>query len=175
MPSISGVPAPNEYERPYAGYVSLVPEADIVSALDAQLGEMAALVAGVTAEKERFRYGAGKWSVRQVIGHLIDGERVFGYRALCFSRDESAQLPGFDENLFVAKSHYDEIPLAELVEEMGLLRRANVAMLGRLEPDDWDRRGVASGYPITLRALAYVMAGHPRHHMKVLAERYLKT
>lgn len=168
----SGRPADDEYAPFYAGYVSLVPEQDVLVALERQLDELRALRAAVPGARESFRYAPDKWSVRQVVGHLTDGERVFGHRLFCFSRGEQAPLPAFDENAYVAQSAYDRVPLADLVDELVTVRLSNLAVLRRLDDETWGRVGTASGKPVTVRALAYVMAGHPRHHLTILRERY---
>ncbi|MGE0454636.1 MAG: DinB family protein [Vicinamibacteria bacterium] len=166
-------PESSEYASYYGGYVDRVPEADVLAALERQPDELRSLCARFAGERERFRYAPGKWSVREVFGHLADSERVFGYRAFCFARAERAPLPSFDENEYAAASGADQRPLAEIVEELALLRAANLAFLRRLDAAGWDRVGTASQNPISVRALAYVMAGHPRHHAAVLQERYL--
>jgi hypothetical protein len=171
-PAPIGRPGEGEYAPAYAGYVALVPETDILAVLDRQVGELRELAASVPAERETFRYGEGKWSVREVLGHLVDGERVFGYRAFCISRGERAGLPSFDENDYVAQARSDAIPLRELVDELALVRESSLAFLRRLEPREWERAGTASGKAITVRALAWVMGGHPRHHFRILRERY---
>ncbi len=168
----SARPEASEYATFYAGYVARVPEDDILSVLARQKHEIADLAGSLPAAKESFRYAEGKWSVREVLGHLIDGERVFGYRAFCFSRGEQAALPGFDENQYVAAARSDTIPLRELVAELGVVRDANLAFLHRLDGDAWTRTGTASGKPVSVRALAWIMAGHPRHHLAMLRERY---
>lgn len=168
----TGRPADTEYATFYAGYVSLVPEDDAIGALERQVDELRALSASVPKDRETFRYAPDKWSVRQVVGHLTDGERVFGYRAFCISRGEQAPLPAFDENAYVAHSGYDGVPLGELVDELVSVRRGNLAALRRLAAADWTRLGTASGKPVSVRGLAYVMAGHPRHHLAILRERY---
>ena len=165
-------PGEGEYAPFYEGYVALVPEADILAVLERQAGEIRELVASVPAERETHRYGEGKWSVREVLGHLVDGERVFGYRAFCISRGEKAALPSFDENEYVAEAGSDAIPARELAGELSLVRESNLAFLRRLQPREWERMGTASGKPISVRALAWIMAGHPRHHVRILAERY---
>ncbi|HXK12608.1 MAG TPA: DinB family protein [Vicinamibacteria bacterium] len=165
-------PSDTEYAPFYAGYVALVPETDVLAALEGQVGEIRRRLAPVTGERERQRYAEGKWSIRQVLGHLVDGERVFGYRAFCFSRGEAASLPSFDENQYVAAAGTDRIPLLELVEELALVRQSNLAFLRRLGEGEWGRVGTASGKAVTVRALAFVMAGHPRHHLNVLRDRY---
>jgi DinB family protein len=165
-------PADTEFAPFYAGYVALVPEGDVLAALEAQIDELRGLARSVAPARETFRYAPDKWSVRQVVGHLTDGERVFGHRLFCFSRGEQAALPSFDEKAYVAQSAYDRVPLAELLEELVTVRRGNLAVLRRLDGEAWGRVGTASGKPVTVRALAYVMAGHPRHHLAILRERY---
>jgi DinB superfamily len=165
-------PEATEFAPFYAGYVGRVTEEDILSVLQQQKDEVRALAGSLPAAKESFRYAEGKWSIREVFGHLIDGERVFGYRAFCFSRGEQAALPGFDENQYVAAAGADRIPLAELGEEFAAVRAANLAFLRRLSAAESARLGTASGKPVSVRALAYIMAGHPRHHLAVLRERY---
>lgn len=165
-------PDPSEYNEFYAGYVSKVPEAEVLPVLEAQVDEIRRLAAAVPAEREGHRYAPGKWSVRQVFGHLSDAERVFGYRAACIARGDTTPLPGFDQDTYMESARFDEIPLADLADELVHLRLANLPTFRRLVPDDWDRRGTASGFPVTVRALAYVLAGHVRHHVAILDERY---
>jgi uncharacterized damage-inducible protein DinB len=165
-------PTQTEYATFYRGYVALVPETDIVNVLEQQVEETRRLLASVSAEQESYRYAEGKWSIRQVLGHLVDAERVFGYRAFCFSRGEQASLPSFDENQYVDAARSDSVPLRELVEELAVVRQANLAFLRRLDAREWAEVGTASGKPVSVRALAWVMAGHPRHHLQILRERY---
>ena len=165
-------PESSEYAPFYAGYVARVPEDDILSVLQRQGEQIRDLARSLPAAKETYRYADGKWSIREVLGHLIDGERVFGYRAFCFSRGEQAPLPSFDENQYVAAAGADTIPLAELGSEFAAVRASNLAFLRRLSAAEAARVGTASGKPISVRALAYIMAGHPRHHVAVLRERY---
>jgi len=165
-------PSETEYAPFYAGYVALVPEADILAVLEEQADAVLALAARVPAARESHRYAEGKWSLRQVVGHLVDAERVFGYRAFCFSRGETAALPSFDENAYVSEAPSERVPLADLAQEFALVRRSNLLVLCRLEARQWARAGTASGHGVTVRALAWIMAGHPRHHLKVLRERY---
>jgi hypothetical protein len=165
-------PQAGEYAPFYGRYVGLVPETDILAVLEGQAEEIRRLAASVPAERETHRYAEGKWSLREVLGHLVDGERVFGYRAFCFSRGEEAALPSFDENQYVAKARCHAIPLLELAEELALVRRSNLAVLRRLQEREWELAGTASGQPVTVKALAWIMAGHPRHHVEVLRQRY---
>ena len=165
-------PAASEYAPFYAGYVAKVAdESDVVATLERQRDELAALPAAA-GERETHRYADGKWSVREVVGHLGDAERVFGYRLFCISRGEQQSLPGFDENTYAARSGADARPLAELVAELLALREVNLGVVRRLEGATWEQRGVANNHPITVRALVYVLAGHARHHLDILRERY---
>ena len=156
----------------FSGYVSLVPEADALVVLESQADTIRRLASAVPAERETFRYAPGKWSVREVVGHVVDAERVFGYRAFCVSRGEEASLPGFDENEYVAESGFDQRTLAELVAEFAVVREANLAVLRRLDSRRLERVGTANGSPVSVRALAFIMAGHVRHHAGVLRARY---
>ncbi len=169
---VIGRPAELEHAPYFGKYIGLVPEDDVLGVLGRQPEELRALARGVEPARERHRYAPGKWSVREVLGHLIDGERVFGYRALCFSRQEPNGLPGFDENAYVANAIYDAVPLVDLVEEFALVRAANLIVLRRLDADGWMRVGTANQNRISIRALGYVMAGHVRHHIAILASKY---
>ena len=165
-------PTKAEYAPFFAGYVSLVTEGDVLAVLEAQPGELHQLAAAVHGGRETYRYQPGKWSLREVFGHLTDAERVFGYRAFCISRGEQVPLPGFDENDYVARSSFDQQPLAHLVSEFAALRDANLHFLRRLDDAGWGRLGVANENPVSVRALAFIMAGHVRHHIGVVRSRY---
>jgi len=165
-------PASSEYAPFYAGYVAALPDGDILQILEQQTAELRQLAAGTPTDRETFRYAEGKWSVREVIGHLIDTERIFAYRALRFSRGDEAPLTGFDENVYVAASTFDHRPLSSLVDEIVHVRQANLALFGGLAPDDWTRLGTANGKAVSVRALAFIMAGHVRHHLDILRDRY---
>jgi len=165
-------PAESEFAPYYVRYVALVPETDIIAVLEEQAEELRRLAISVPAERETHRYAEGKWSIREVFGHLVDAERVFGYRAFCFSRGEQAALPSFDENQYVAVSRSDATPLRELVDELALVRRSSLVVFRRLEPSEWTQSGTASGKAVTVRALAWILAGHARHHLTILRERY---
>jgi hypothetical protein len=165
-------PASNDYGSWYAGYVSLVPEDDILSAIEQQSSETQKLLASLDETRGAHRYAEGKWSVKEVIGHLTDSERVFGYRALCIARGEQTSLPGFDENEYMQNANFDEWRLGDLAELYAVTRRANIVMFRNLPEDAWSRRGVANETPVTVNAIAYIIVGHERHHLKVLRERY---
>jgi hypothetical protein len=165
-------PAASEFASFFAGYVSLVPEHDIMAVLQPQMDDVRLQAAGFIPNREEFRYAPGKWTVRQVLGHMADAERVFGFRAFCFSRGDRNPLPPFDENEYVARAVYERVPLADLVEELAHIRQGNLTMLHRLDDEAWERRGTASGHPVSVRALAYIMGGHVRHHLEILRTRY---
>jgi hypothetical protein len=165
-------PEPSEYDVFYAGYIGRVPETDVLPVLEAQVDEIRRLAAAVPKEKESYRYAPGKWSVRQIFGHLSDTERLFGYRAACIARGDRTPLPGIEQDEYVEAARFDEIPLVDLADELIHLRLGNLPTFRRLEPEEWSRKGTASGRPITVRALAYLLAGHIRHHVGVFDERY---
>lgn len=166
-------PTPDEYSAYYGRYIALVPEGDVVEILTGQLEETLALLAPLTETQAAFRYGVGKWSVKQVVGHMIDVERIFAFRALAFSRGEQQPIPGFEQDDYVNQAGFDRRTLADLLEEFSLQRRANALMFRAMPSQAWGRAGVASGNPITVRALAYILAGHELYHRAILAERYL--
>jgi hypothetical protein len=165
-------PADTEYAAFFSGYIALVPESDVLTVLGNQPAELAQCSSLVPAEREGFRYAEGKWTIREVFGHLIDAERVFSYRAFCISRGEEAPLPGFDENEYVRQSQYDDQSLGDLVSEFAALREGTMAFIHRLDNHSWERIGTANRSATSVRALAFIMAGHVRHHLIVLRDRY---
>jgi len=168
-------PNESEYAPFYRGYVAQVNEDDIVPVLRSQIDALDLLLDRVTPERETYRYADGKWSIREVTGHLIDAERVFGYRAFSIARGEQKNLPGFDEKEYMLSAPYDRITLEDLLSEFRLVRLANIAMLRNLDDAAWMRAGTANDNQVSVRALAFIMAGHVRHHMGVLRERYLNA
>jgi|SRR5581483_4390201 len=170
---MSNAPAPHEYAPSHATYVALVADShDILDTLRRQREELADLAAEVPPEREHHRYAEGKWSIREVLGHMADAERIFGYRALCLARGEQQPLPSFDENLYAAHSTADARPLRDLLGELLALREANIALLRGLDDAGWRRSGTVMGRPATARGFAYVIAGHAAHHLGILRERY---
>ncbi|HEX4348492.1 MAG TPA: DinB family protein [Vicinamibacterales bacterium] len=164
-------PSESEYAPYFLRYIGLVSEPDVLPVLEAQTGLMRAIVSAA-AQKEQFAYASGKWTVREVAGHVADTERVFGYRALVFGRHDQTALPGFDENAYVAHARFNEIALHDLIEEFVFVREANIRYLKGLPSAAWEAAGVANGRRITVRALAYLMAGHVTHHLKGLGTNY---
>lgn len=165
-------PTESEYAPYYESYVARVTEDEILPAMRSQVDALDVLLDRVAPERETYAYAEGKWSIRQLIGHLIDGERVFGYRALCIARGETQNLPGFDEKAYMPNAPYESINLEDLLSEFRLVRLSNIAMLRNLDEAAWARMGMANDAPVSVRALAYIMVGHVRHHMGVLGERY---
>lgn len=166
-------PNESEYAPYYQSYVDQVSENDILHVLRAEVDELDVLLGQLPADRETYAYAEGKWTIREMIGHLIDGERVFGYRALCIARGEKQNLPGFDQNDYMLTAPYKHIELEDLLSELRLVRLSNLAMFRSLDEEAWNRVGTANGNEITVRALAFIMGGHVRHHMNVLRERYL--
>jgi hypothetical protein len=165
-------PESGEYKPYYDRYISLVEDDDILGLLERQIGEIRTALGPLSEEKSLYRYEPGKWTVRGVVDHLIDLERVFGYRALAISRGEMQPLPSFDENNYAAASGADSRPLPELLNELEGARRSNLAMMRRFGEEAWRRVGTASGGPVSPRALAFIIAGHQEHHVRILRERY---
>lgn len=165
-------PLESEYAPFYRGYVAHVTEEEILPVLRSQLDALDVLLGRVTPERETYAYAEGKWSIRELVGHLIDAERVFGYRAFCIARGESRNLPSFDENEYMLSAPYNQIDLEDLLSELRLVRLSNIAMLRNLDDEAWQRIGTANDNQISVRALTFIMAGHVRHHMGVLRERY---
>jgi hypothetical protein len=166
-------PLETEYPPFYRGYVQQVAEEEILPVLRSQLDHLDVLLGRVMPERETYAYAEGKWSIRELTGHLIDGERVFGYRAFCIARGETQNLPGFDQNEYLLSAPYNQIDLEDLLSELRLARLSNIAMLRNLDEQAWLRIGTANNAQVSVRALAFAMAGHVRHHMGVLREHYL--
>jgi hypothetical protein len=167
------VPDRTEAAEYYFTYISQVPAGDIVTILERQLPEMLELFNGISEERSRHRYAPEKWSIRQVLSHVNDGERVFSHRALWFARGFHSELPSFDQNVAIAVDGADDRSWRSLIDEFQTVRAASLSLFRHLPDDAWMRRGTASGNPFTVRALAYVVAGHVSHHARILKERYL--
>ncbi len=168
-------PVETEYASYFEDYVSQVNETDVMTVLRSEIDDLDVLLNRVPADRETYAYADGKWTIREIIGHLIDGERVFGYRALCIARGETQNLPGFEQDDYMRTSPYNHIELEDLLSELRLVRLSNIAMFRTLDEEAWNRVGTANGNQVTVRALAFIMAGHLRHHMNVLKERYLSA
>ncbi len=166
-------PASTEYVPYFAKYIDLVPEGDVLDLMRRQVEETAALVGKLSERDADHRYGEGKWSIKEVIGHLADAERIFLYRAVCFARGEPKELPGWDENAYVAQASFGARRIADLVAELKAARAASVAFFAGLTAEELARSGTANQRRYSVRAVAYVALGHERHHCNIIRERYL--
>lgn len=165
-------PEPTEYAPYFDKYVSKVPGTDVVSLLESQRLQTAQLFAASTERDGNFRYAPDKWTVKEIVGHVTDSERIFAYRALCIARGDQTALPGFEQDDYIKTANFGERTLADLVQESAIVRSASVALLRSFDADAWGRRGTASSHPISVRALAFIIAGHELHHREILKERY---
>jgi len=166
-------PAPQEFPPYYGSYVSEVPGEDALPVLIAQRASTASFLATIPAARAGFRYAEGKWSLREVIGHLSDSERIFCYRLLRFARADETPLAGFDENRYVPAGEFERRSLADVAGEFAAVRDATLGLVRSLDETQLGRSGLANGKPITARALAWIIAGHEAHHLRVIRERYL--
>ena len=166
-------PGSDEYFEYYGRYIALVPEGDVRDHLRAQLFETVALLECVAEAKAEQAYGAGKWTLKEVVLHMSDTERVFGYRMLRIARGDTTPLPGFEQDEWVPHSCANARPMSSLVLEFAAVRAATLALMDSLPAEAWVRKGTASGHTISARALAYIAAGHERHHVAIIRERYL--
>jgi hypothetical protein len=165
-------PEPGEYAPFYETYVSKVQGGDVLSQLESQRLQTAQLFAASTERDGNFRYAPDKWTIKEVVGHLSDTERIFTYRALRIARGDQTPLQSFEQNDYVKNGNFAEQSLADLVAEFGLIRAATLALFRSFNAEAWARRGTASNNPVTVRALAFITAGHELHHREILKERY---
>jgi hypothetical protein len=166
-------PGPDEYAPAFAGYVARISDTEeIGSVLSAQMDEVVRRFGGIAEERGDYRYAPGKWSIKEVIGHLSDTERVFAYRALRIGRGDATPLTGFDDQSYVAGMRAGSRSLSDVAEEWATVRAATVGLFRAFPPAAWPLRGTASGHPISVRALACVIVGHTRHHLETLRARY---
>jgi len=167
-------PAEGEYAPYYKPYIARVPaEGGLLEILERQARETQELLRGLSDEAANYAYAPGKWTIKEIVGHLIDSERIFSYRALRFGRGDATELPGYEQNDYVAAGGFRERTLESLLDEFDLVRRSTVLLLGTMPLEGWTRRGVANGYDVSVRALACITAGHELHHRAILEERYL--
>lgn len=173
---LNTLPEPHEAPEYYFKYINLVPsDVDIRTVLSSQLREMLTLFESISDEHARHRYAPDKWSIRQVLAHLNDTERVFAFRALWFARGFDSSLPSFDQNVAAERNGADARTWGSLVDEFGAIRASTLTFFRSLPQDAWTRRGLASDYEFSVRAVAYIIAGHINHHANILRERYLRT
>ena len=167
-----GRPEVDEIPPHFVGYISKVTESDPVAVLASQIDVTAGLLRGLSDADALKRYAPGKWSVKEVVGHLADTERIMAYRALRIARGDETPLPGFDENAYVPPAKFDARPLADLVADFRTVRTATLGLFKSFDGEAWRRRGTASGKTISVRALGFVIPGHERHHVEILKTRY---
>lgn len=166
-------PGETEYAPFYAGYVQSVPDGEVFEVLARQPDALRSLLAELSAAQADFRPGPAEWSIKEVVGHINDSERIFSYRALRISRGDSAPLAGFEQDDYVREANFGERTLPDLLEEFELIRRANLLAFSGISQSASQRQGTASGYNISVRALLYIMAGHVEHHLESLRKDYL--
>lgn len=169
----TGRPAPGEYAPYYASYVAQVPAGEILALLATQITRTTGLLQDLTEPQAGFRPGPAEWSIKEVLIHLSDSERIFAYRALRIARGDTTPLPGFDQDPYVAAAGADARPLADLLAEFAAVRQTTLWLFRSLPAAAWDRQGVASEVPVSVRALAYIIAGHENHHIASLETVYL--
>jgi uncharacterized damage-inducible protein DinB len=171
---ILGRPDTSEYPPYAAVYVNLVVGDQILPILAAQLEQSTALLKSVDDRRaSEFAYAPGKWTIKQILGHIIDTERIFGYRALCVARNDVTPLPGFEQDDYVAAGFFNERSLNSLIDEYRAVRQSTIALFQNLPQQAWLRQGIANKYSVTVRGLAFLAAGHELHHVKILREKYL--
>lgn len=166
-------PQEGEFNPYYGKYIALVPDGDIVQTLRNQVSDTLMTLKAIPEARAGFRYADGKWSMKELLGHLTDAERLFVYRALCIARGDTQSLPGFEEDDYVRGASFDSLPLSKIVAEFESVRAATLSFFENLNSEAWARKGTANGSGVTVRAIAYILAGHERHHRQVLRERYL--
>jgi len=172
QPSRSRPPS-SEHLAYYSRYIDLVPEGDILDVLGAQMGTTSDMLRAIPEARGDFRYAPEKWSVKEVIGHVMDAERIFAYRALRFARADRTPLPGFEQDPYIGPGAFGRRRLTELAEELQIVRTASLALFASLPDEAWPRSGIANGAEMSVRAVAYAIAGHELHHRSILQTRYL--
>jgi hypothetical protein len=167
-------PELNEHPPYYTYYINLVNTEHGIKALENQIIEMQQFIGSVPVEMEEYRYADGKWTVKEVLGHICDVERILGYRALCIARGEQIELPGFDEDQYVENGYFNKRSLYDLAHEFSIVRESNIALFKSFEPSIFDIMGTANNNKMSVRAILFMIAGHEKHHINVIKERYLK-
>lgn len=168
-------PTQSEYQPSYDRYISMVPDANILTVLADQITETLDLLRSIPESGGNFRYAPEKWSIKELVGHLIDSERVFAYRALRFARNDSTPLPGFEQDDYVRGASYDRLSLSDITSEFESVRASTLFLLRHFDGDAWSRKGLANESEVSVRALAYIIAGHELHHRGVLRAKYMEA
>jgi DinB superfamily len=164
-------PDPSEYPAYHEAYVALVPGSDVIGALTKQVDDMSRFLDSV--KDPNFAYAPGKWTIRQILSHLVDAERVFAYRALCLARNDKTPLPAFEQDDYVTYGPSPSLPMSDLRDEYQSVRRASITLFRNLPEEAWSRRGTVNQYAASAAGLAFCIAGHELHHLKILREKYL--
>lgn len=165
-------PAPHEYAPYYARYLEKVPEGPLLALLEDQLKALEDRLGALEEDAALRRYAPGKWSIKELVGHLADAERIMAYRLLRIARGDATPLPGFEEDAYVQTARFDRLALSDLLEEIKAVRRASLLLIRHLDAEDFARRGSANNNPVSAAALAHLIYGHTAHHLEVLRERY---
>ena len=168
-------PGTDEYAPYYGTYIGKVPDGDVRALLSSQLAETLELIRSTPESRGGYRDAPDKWSIKEVLGHLTDSERIFSYRALRIGRGDSTPLPGFEQDDYVPSGGFDARTLRDLADELAAVRQATIHLFAHFDAMALERRGTASGNPVSVRALAYIIAGHERHHVGILKSRYLSA
>ena len=168
-------PEPGTYPENYKQYIDLIPETDIITFLEEQQSETLIFFRELTEDQLSYRYADGKWSVKQILKHVIDTEQIFDYRALCFSRNETISLPGFDQDNYIAQSNADQLTQSALLNEFEILRSFTIRMFKNFDEDMWNRKGRANDLNFSIRAIPFIIAGHLGHHVKITSDKYVSN
>jgi hypothetical protein len=170
-----GKPEETEYLPYYGKYISRLPDGDIIDMLERQLPETLTLLQSIPESQAGFRYAPGKWSIKELVGHIIDGERIFAYRALRFARNDRTPVPGYEQDDYIREASFDDCALGELAAELASVRQSTLYLFKHLSEAAWTRRGTANESEVSVRALAYIIAGHELHHREILRTKYLQA
>ncbi len=173
LATFTAKPEPGDFAPHHAAYIDRVPPGNILTILDEQIGETLRYLGALSDEKALHRYAPGKWSIKEIVGHMADVERIMSYRGLRFARGDATPLPGFEQDDYVPQSGADRRPLKDLLTEFACVRQASMHMFRGFDADAWARRGVASDHPMAVRAVPFILAGHERQHLATIRERYL--
>lgn len=168
-------PEATEYLPYYGRYISLVPDGDIIAVLSNQIDDTLALLRSISESQAGFRYAPDKWSIKELVGHVIDTERIFAYRALRFARNDQTPLPGYEQDDYIRNASFNDCLLGDLASEFESVRASSLFLFKHLNGEAWMRRGAANESEVSVRALAYIIAGHELHHREILRNRYLQS
>lgn len=168
-------PQPGEYNEYFSRYTSLVPEGNLITLLEEQQAESNRIFSAVSEDQADYRYAEGKWSLKEVLGHITDTERIMSYRLLCIARGDSTSLPGFDQDAYIESDPFRGLALSDLLENYNAVRKATILLIKQLPAEAWARTGFANQSPLSARAAASLIYGHERHHLSIIRERYLNA